>query len=536
MGHFLNPGDRSFRKSLNSQIYVDKSEMVAELNKYFDTENQYICVSRARRFGKTMMTNLLAAYYSKGCDSRALFEELKLAKHEGWDKYLNSSNVILIDMNGRYWRDTDKNRNNIIQELQSSVIRELSDAFPAVQLRDVTHLSSALSAIYNQLGETFTIIIDEYDVVIRDPEASDGVQKEYIGLLNDLFKNNEVRNAIDLAYITGILPILRETVQSKLNNFKEFTMLSPKRLAPYFGFTEKEVNELCERFGMDENKCREMYDGYVFPNVGHIYNPNSVAQAATDGVFESYWTQTSKAEAITFYINANLDGIQEDITELLEGKEIDVNTNTYANDVREFTSKDDVFTYLIHLGYLAYDNDTEKCRIPNAEIRREWFSVMEKAKDLNVVYEICNTSSKLMKATENGDEQAVALALDDAHETICSPLTYNRESSMQSAILMAYLYAQRDYMVFSELTAGSGYADVAFIPLRSGKRAIIIELKKDGKPEDALNQILERNYAHALRRHPGKGAILVGISYNPEDKKHQCKIMMVEDVKEVWRN
>ena len=534
MGRLVNPGNILFTEDLNSNIYVDKSEMVVDLNEYYRTGDKYICVSRARRFGKTMMTNLLSAYYSKGCDSRALFEGLKLAQHEGWDKYLNSSNVIYIDMNGRYWRATDKK--TVIKELRSSVIRELSIAFPTVQLRDVTHLSDALSNIYNQLGETFTIIIDEYDVVIRDPEASDGVQKEYIGLLNDLFKNNEVRNAIDLVYITGILPILKEMVQSKLNNFSEFTMLDPCQLAPYWGFTEEEVARLCKQFNMDTGKCRDMYDGYYYPEIGHIYNPNSVVKAMLSQKYNSYWAKTSKAEAITYYINANLDGIQEDITELLEGKEIDVNTNTYANDVREFTSKDDVFTYLIHLGYLAYDNDTEKCRIPNAEIRREWFSVMEKAKDLNVVYEICNTSSKLMKATENGDEQAVALALDDAHETICSPLTYNRESSMQSAILMAYLYAQRDYMVFSELTAGSGYADVAFVPLRSGKRAIIIELKKDGKPEDALNQILERNYAHALRRHPGKGAILVGISYNPEDKKHQCKIMMVEDVKEVWRN
>ena len=140
-----------------------------------------------------------------------------------------------------------------------------------------------------------------------------------------------------------------------------------------------------------------------------------------------------------------------------------------------------------------------------------------------------------MEATEEGDEQALAKALDDAHESICSPLTYNRESSMQSAILMAYLYAKRDYMVFSELTAGSGYADVVFIPLQSGLKAIIIELKKDGDPEEALNQFLQRNYAHALKRHPGKGAILVGISYDHENKKHRCKIRMVEDVKEIWR-
>ena len=533
MGRLVNPANSIFNEDLNSKIYVDKSEMVTDLNELCRTNEKYICVSRARRFGKTMMTNLLAAYYSKGCNSRSLFQGLKLAQHEGWDKYLNSSNVILIDMNGRYWKSSDKK--SVLKELQSSVIGELGKEFPTVDLKDIIHISDAISVINNQLGETFTIIIDEYDVIIRDPEADGQILKEYIGFLNDLFKNNEIRKAIDLAYLTGILPILRESVQSKLNNFKEFTMLSPKQLAPYFGFTEEEVNDLCERFGLDKERCREMYDGYIFPKVGHIYNPNSVAQAAADGIFESYWSKTSKAEAITFYISADLDGIQEDITKLLEGKEISVDTNTYANDVKKFTSKDDVFTYLIHLGYLSYDYDSEKCRIPNAEIKREWFGVMEKTKDLEIVYEICNSSSKLMKATEEGSEQSVALALDDAHESICSPLTYNRESSMQSAILMAYLYAQKDYMVFSELTAGSGYADIVFIPLRAGKRAIIIELKKDGDPEEALNQILQRNYGHALKRHPGKGAILVGISYDHENKKHRCKIRMVEDVKEIWR-
>ncbi|MCI5982385.1 MAG: AAA family ATPase, partial [Bacteroidales bacterium] len=336
MGRLVNPGNILFTEDLNSKIYVDKSEMVVDLNEYYRTGDKYICVSRARRFGKTMMANLLAAYYSKGCDSRALFEGLKLAQHEGWDKYLNSSNVIYIDINGRYSLAEDKN--NFVKQLKQDIVDELIEEFPQVSIRREDDIAKALANVFLQTGESFVFLIDEYDVLIRDTEAEPMALKEYIDLLNGLFKNNEVRNAIGLAYITGILPILKERVQSKLNNFREFTMLDPCQFAPYWGFTEDEVIALCKQFNMDTNRCRDMYDGYCYPEVGHIYNPNSVAKAMLSHKYDSYWTQTSKAEAISFYINANLDGIQEDITELLEGKEIDVNTNTYANDVREFTS------------------------------------------------------------------------------------------------------------------------------------------------------------------------------------------------------
>ena len=298
MGRLVNPGNILFTEDLNSKIYVDKSEMVVDLNEYYRTGDKYICVSRARRFGKTMMTNLLSAYYSKGCDSRALFEGLKLAQHEGWDKYLNSSNVIYIDINGRYSLAEDKK--NFVKQLKQDIVDELIEEFPQVSIRREDDIAKALVNVFLQTGESFVFLIDEYDVLIRDTEAEPMALKEYIDLLNGLFKNNEVRNAIGLAYITGILPILKERVQSKLNNFREFTMLDPCQFAPYWGFTEDEVIALCKQFNMDTNRCRDMYDGYCYPEVGHIYNPNSVAKAMLSHKYDSYWTQTSKAEAISF--------------------------------------------------------------------------------------------------------------------------------------------------------------------------------------------------------------------------------------------
>ena len=245
MGSFVNPGNTRFRKALNLPIFVDKSEMVMELANYYDTENQYICMSRARRFGKTMMTNLLVAYYSKGCDSRALFEKLKLSRHEGWDKHLNNVNVISIDVNSEYSDLDDKL--SFVPVLQQNVVDELRDAFPNVALESENTIASAITKIFNSTGEAFVFIMDEYDVLFRDKEVDKSVRDSYLAMLNALFKSNKTTKAINLAYLTGILPIIREQVQSKLNNFNEFTMLDPDEFAPCFGCTEEEVKARCEK-------------------------------------------------------------------------------------------------------------------------------------------------------------------------------------------------------------------------------------------------------------------------------------------------
>ena len=547
MGRFVNPGNDIFRWDIDTDPYVDKSLMVLELNKLLNKRGRFICMSRARRFGKTMMTNLMSAYYSKHCDSRELFERLELGKQEGWDRYLNSVNVIQIDLQSCYSRTKDKSR--VIDELQTDVVNELRVQFPSVEIPADAVIADALCDIYNDLGETFVIIIDEYDVLIRDKSVPDSLCNEYIQLLNALFKSNDVQKTISLAYLTGILPIYRETVQSKLNNFTEYTMLNPGPFAQYFGLTSKEVEEICHNHDVNYELCKLMYDGYSFkknrkelvlPNddgeaIVHIFNPYSVVQAVTRYEFASYWTTTSALEAITLYIDANIAGIQDDIKALLKGeKEIEVNTLRYNNNVERFATKDEIFTYLIHLGYLAYDPINQTCHIPNGEIRSAWLNIMSNAKGFEPIQRMLETSRQLIEATENGETEAVAKALDDSHADISSSLSYNRESTMQSAILMAYFYARKDYLVFSELASGCGYADVVLVPTVPQKPVIIIELKKDGEPAVALEQIKTRNYAHAFRYHPGREAVLVGITYDAESKHHRCLIERMDNYKEAF--
>ena len=547
MGIYVNPGNTKFIKKLNSKIYVDKSLMINELNELIETDDGFVCMSRARRFGKTMMTNLMSAYYSKNCDSREIFERLKLSKQEGWDRYLNSINVIQIDLQSFYSDAKDKSQT--IQILQNNVVEELREQFPNVEVPTSSSIAKALSIIHKELSETFVIIIDEYDVLIRDKNVPASLCNEYIEFLNALFKSNTTQEAISLAYLTGILPILRETVQSKLNNFAEYTMLKPGPFAQYFGLTSKEVKEICQKHNVDFEMCKLMYDGYSFKKsrkelcqpdddgepLIHIFNPYSVVQAVTQDEFSNYWTTTSALESITLYIDANIAGIQDDIKSMLkEEKGIKINVRLYNNNVEHFTTKDEVFTYLIHLGYLAYDPTNGTCHIPNGEIKQAWLDIISKSTGFEAIRQMLDTGRALIEATENGDFEAVAKALDDSHADISNPLTYNRESSMQSAILMAYFYARKDYLVFSELASGSGYADVVLVPTFVQKPVIIIELKKDGEPSTAIEQIKTQNYAHTFRYHSGREAVLVGVTYDAESKQHRCLIERVENYRDVF--
>ena len=269
----------------------------------------------------------------------------------------------------------------------------------------------------------------------------------------------------------------------------------------------------------------------------HIFNPNSVAKAVTKHRYDNYWVATSALEAITLYIDANIAGIQDDIKTLLKGeKDIEVNVLRYNNNVEHFATKDEIFTYLIHLGYLAFDPIKQTCHIPNGEIRSAWLNIMSDAKGFEPIQRMLENGRQLIVATENGDAEAVVQALDDSHADISSPLTYNRESSMQSAILMAYFYARKDYLVFSELASGCGYADVALVPTVPQKPIIIIELKKDGAPATAIEQIKTRNYAHAFRYHPGHEAVLVGVTYDAKTKHHKCLIEKVENYRDIFEN
>ena len=524
MGMYVNPDNRLMTIAINGKIFVDKSEILNVLNENFDTEGRFMCVSRPRRFGKTMVGNLVSAFYSKGADSRAIFEKLKIAGTPNWDERLNKMNVIQFDMNAFYSRFRKKG--NVITNLTSVIVRDMIKEFPDVHIEPDDELSQAIISVYEETQVPFVVIIDEYDVLVREKVSGEEFA-DYLAFLNDLFKSPDCGKAIGLAYITGIIPIVRDRIQSKLNNFKEYTMLRPQTLAPYIGFTLEEVQDLCNRFGMDYDECLRWYDGYHLTDLVSVCNSNSVCEAISNGQFDDYWTQTGAYTALNDYIDGNYEGIREDIATMVGGGEVEVDAGTYLNTLDSIESKDDVFTYLIHLGYLAYNRKEKTCSIPNGEIRMEWERALKRTVNYRPIVKMIENSKRLLAATLDGDAEVVAQTLDKAHRDVTSPLTYNNEGSMQSAIGLAYFYATTQYTVVKEFHSGKGYADMAFIPYVPNRIPMVVEFKIDQNPERGLKQIVSNCYTDAFEDLHGP-VVLVAISYNKQDKSHSCKIERVE--------
>jgi hypothetical protein len=384
--------------------------------------------------------------------------------------------------------------------------------------------------INDKTGAKFVIIIDEWDCLFRDDKSDTKVQERYINLLRSLFKGNRSKKFTVLAYITGILPIKKYNSESALNNFKEYTMTSPKRLAKYIGFTEDEVKTLCDEYDMDYDEVMSWYDGYSFKNAPHICGPNSVANAMLDGQCENYWSQTVAYNSLVTYITMNFDGLRDAIVEVLGGNHIKVKVRTYENDMTSFKRKDDVLTALIHLGYLAYDTETEEAYIPNKEVRMCFEDTLEDT-GWDEVIKAINNSERLLAYTIAGKVEEVAGRIDECHMENTSILKYNDENSLASCITLAYYTARKDYTIIRELPSGYGFADMVFVPKPGvDKPAMIVELKWDKEVETAINQIKNKKYIKSLDGYRGE-VLLVGVSYEKDGKdakKHRCVIERVE--------
>lgn len=339
-----------------------------------NTLSKYICNSRPRRFGKSVTADMLTAYYSKGSDSTALFADLTIGKSDRFKTHLNKYDVIHFDVQ---WCSMDAGSSEeTVVYINEHIIAELKVLYADAIPDTVKTAYGAMSCINAATGAKFIVIIDEWDALIRDEAANRLVQEEYINFLRGMFKGSEPTKFLHLAYLTGILPIKKVKTQSALNNFDEFTMLDAKVFAPYIGFTDDEVRELCGKYGKDFNEVRRWYDGYQLAGC-HVYNPRAVVSLMTWGDFQSYWSQTGTYESILPLINMNFDGLKDTVVAMLAGVNIKVRTSSYQNDMISFRNKDDVLTALIHLGYLAYDSKQRTAFIPNEDIRNEWIDAVE---------------------------------------------------------------------------------------------------------------------------------------------------------------
>ncbi|MDO4323226.1 MAG: AAA family ATPase [Lachnospiraceae bacterium] len=516
MGAYLNPGNNLFQMDANSQIYIDKTELIKHTNRLIGSQQRFICVSRPRRFGKSIAANMLAAYYGKGCDSSELFDRFKIAGQVDYKKHLNQYNVIALNIQNFF--GLMPNVDDALKYLQKRVLKELKSAYPGLVDEDEIFLSIALEDVYSKTQQPFVFIIDEWDCILRDRTYTDDDHKKYLDFVRNLLKD---RAYVALAYMTGILPIKKYGTHSALNMFTEFSMTNSGSFAEYIGFTEKEVLGLCREYNVDFELMKNWYDGYIFPGDLHIYNPKSVVDSLLRKNFSSYWTQTETYEALKRYIELNYDGLKDAVTQMLAGELVHIDTETFQNDMTTFRNRDDVLTLLIHLGYLAFEQESRSVFIPNSEVAAEFVRSVKSCKWEEVNLALAN-SDKLLQATWNMDEKEVAAMIDSVHQENTSILTYNDENALSCVIALAYYNARNEYIRIRELPAGKGFADLVFIPKRySDKPALVIELKYDKTARAAIDQIKDKNYVEALKEYHGN-LLLVGINYNKATKKHEC--------------
>lgn len=542
MGNILNPGNLDFKnKSLlkTPKFYVDKTEFITHININIQTDDKFICFTRPRRFGKTITAKMLSAYYSKGCDSKEIFDRFKVASDLSYIEHINKYNVIYIDMNMIFENfncfDKTERVQDIVEYLRYSIVKDLRTVkeFDNVlnhnsEINEI-NVALAISEIYRQTKEKFVFIMDEWDLIYREYRDNGPLQKKFINLLRGLFKS-DCQSAFALVYMTGILPIKKYNSESALNNFREFNMLQPEPYEKFFGFTEEETEQIAKDHGNKPTfkELKEWYDGYKLNDVS-ILNPNSVACAVNSGKCRTYWTQTAAFAPLIHLIDMNLDGFKEELLKILAGEKVAFDASTFQNDMVSIGNKDDAFCLLVCLGYLAcvnkpYSNTDYLAYVPNLEIssvlrkivtKQDWFPQMELVK----------RSEELYKATIAMDGNRVAEIMDDIHNgPHVSAITYNSEAALSYCVLFGYSWTLLNtYNTFRDLDAGKGFVDIAYIPLESNNPVLIIELKYDVSANAALKQIRSKNYAKDLASRYPK-VLLVAINYDSKTKAHACSI------------
>ncbi len=554
MGTYLNPGKKSYQMTVNSDVYVDKTEMIHYLNSLVNTQQRFVSVSRPRRFGKTIAADMICAYYDREADSREMFEKRKLAKCKpimakagtiAWDTYLGKFDVIHIIMTDFF------NGSRVVDEglklIKKRILVDLEEEYPGIKY-DPEDLFYSMDRFYQATKTPFVLVIDEWDSVFREYKDDEKGQKEYLDFLRDWMKDKPY---IALAYMTGILPIKKYGKHSALNMFTEYSMMFPRQLASYSGFTEDEVYDLSNRYGRDYDCIRDWYDGYevsdiIPPDPDHkeqksigkplepqrfsLYSPLSVVEAMTTGVIKDYWNKTENYEALAEFIRKDYDGLKESVALLMDGGRIRIDTSTYQNDMTTFSGRDDVLSLLVHLGYLGYDNKNSEVFIPNQEILDE-FKTSTKGGEWIDTFKSFDVSLRLLEATWNCDEAMVAELVEDAHNR-ASNRTYNDEAALSYGIQLAYYAAQKYYTTIQELDTGKGYADLVYLPAPkySDKPALLIELKYGKSSGVAMDQIRKQKYLDRFDHYAGN-TLVIGINYDKDVdneslsfKHHSCKI------------
>lgn len=502
-----------YKELVNSEYFVDKSTIIESINKRIKTNTKYICITKPRRFGKTSILNMLASFYCKVYDARPLFDQMAISKSEGYTVHLNKYNVINMCLSNL--PDKGSSYSDYIGLIKKSLKNDIIAAYPELKNQEFNNISDLLAAT----NDNFIFMIDEWDYIFSHNLYIEN-QADFLEFLRNLLKD---RPYVALAYMTGVLPIKQYSTGSALNMFKEYTMLNDPFFGKYFGFTENEVEMLCQKQSrLTLSEISEWYDGYQTKDGSCLYNPRSVVCALEDGICQSYWTKTGKMDEVLFFLKYNIGEVRDDVVKMVNHLPVHLEIKKeYTAGQESPAARKEIYAAMIIYGLLSY-NDGE-LKIPNKELMIEFETALEDD-EFGYIAELVRNSSEILNATLNKKADFVASALHNIHNSELPVLKYNDENSLSCVVTLAYLSARNKYKIEREEKSGKGFADFIFYPRRKNLPGIVIELKADCKPETAIRQIIEKEYCEKLKKENIKDILIVGISYDSHQKEHQCII------------
>ena len=536
MGTYLNsitPYTLYKSESL-SPYFVDKTLMLRELFPYVSAGNRHICITRPRRFGKTIMANMISSFFQKASDSSDVFDSLTISQVDDYRRYKNQYNVIRIDFS-KMPRNCDS-YTQYIERIEALLIEDVKEAFPQVKINEADAVGDILESVFVQCGEKFIFVLDEWDFIFHRDFINEIDKEKYVAFLSNLLKD---RPYVVLSYMTGILPIAKYSSGSELNMFAEFTMVNSPMFGEYFGFTDDEVDDLYRRYIVECDRqhkeksvtrkgLRDWYNGYYTKSGERVYNPRSVVFALQFNNLANYWTSSGPYDEIYYYIRNNISDVRDDLALMISGESVTAKIQEYAATSMNLSTRDEIYSAMVVYGFLSYLNG--KVCIPNRELMEKFDELLVKNESLGYVYRLAKESEKMLKATLAGDTLTMERILEFAHNTEVPLLSYNHETELSAIVNLVYLAARDSYRVESEDKAGTGYVDFIFYPYDTTADCIILELKVDHTPDEAIAQIIDKKYAlKFMPKLAGQkiytGRILaVGIGYWKESKKHSCKV------------
>ena len=539
MGIYLNSESAYtlYKSETQKPYFVDKSRMIEELFPLIEEGANHICITRPRRFGKTVTANMISAFFSKAREASDIFDRLKISTSQNYSKYRNQYNVIHISLNDISRQCTTYEE--YITRIEQRLVRDLKRAYPQAELDGEESAVDALMEIYTENSENrFIFVFDEWDFLFHQPFVTEKEKREYLSYLRSLLKD---RPYVILAYMTGILPIAKYSSGSELNMFTEYTMLSEEKFSEVFGFTDSEVDTLYQKYTdytehikVTREGLRYWYNGYHTFSGERVYNPRSVVCALRNNNLGNYWTSAGPYDEIYYYIENNVAAVRDDLALMVSGIPVPAKIREYAATSMNLNTKDEIFSSMVVYGFLSYENG--KVSIPNKELMDRFDEMLQREPSLGYVYRLARASDRMLEATLSGDVDTMAEILELAHDTEVPLLRYNNETELSAVVNLVYLSARDRYRVEREDKAGTGYDDFIFYPETDKSiDCIILELKVDSSPEEAIRQIKTRKYDLRFRERIGEkqkytGRILaVGISYNKKTKKHICRVEVLRN-------